>query len=731
METIESLDKRLSKLEKSSINLFNRTYQQVGSLDSDLVLRTKGQVKINFGTKFIDLVKDGKINVDASFIYETDSVGNKDGIYVIGNSAYLKIGDTVLTLVEEGIGTTYVAFLEAQDTTSEMKSTALENIGFFYGSLSDLDDSSLQNGIVYIESEQKLYIVQDGVATEFTCKFPNPITEQVVISKSDGTTGSLYITGSGISNSLAFDSFYIYVQDGQTYLQSVGDLSILVDDETVVTFDDLKTIFYSYLCSDMITSINATANSGFRLYVRDGISYLEVDRLIVRDPEEEEEDVAINVTPDMVWYYNLNEVVSMENPYTEDDDLEDDTENSDTEKLDEFSLTLAYAADYEVGDTIFIYVPITTQVEGGTDEDGNVWYTDTYTQVLLPLIVTDVDGTDITVKVDTSVATQSFTYADLHPAILGQTVYLVAKTAGITALRLHQNNMDLVTATNGTEALGDPVGRFGDIGELGLQIDENNKQVSMSGNGVYAQLGLFDQAAYTTGNSPSDDDDSSRFATTHWTRDYVQEEIAELKEEIEDEIAADIKDVTSDVSDLTTRLTNDETIISSNTTRITNLENNQPDLTDIYSQLETLTNGSSTHPIILVSGVLRRNSTSSTVYSFTGDTHSGITDLTGTVSGGIMTITIYHSSSYTLKISSVQATQCQSGDTADGSSVATISGKNTGAHWYEAFTESADNVVYIREFHKDDDSNSSWKSSSWTDSSATTAVNVTIFGYMA
>ena len=111
---IQSLKKKISELESKiqnkggSFAAFGRSYSKVGSSDSDFLIRTKGQVKIQWGSKFIDLIKDGKINVDSKFIYKESKVGVKDGIYVVGegdeSQVILKIGDTELSLKEK-IGT--------------------------------------------------------------------------------------------------------------------------------------------------------------------------------------------------------------------------------------------------------------------------------------------------------------------------------------------------------------------------------------------------------------------------------------------------------------------------------------------------------------------------------------------------------------------------------------------------------------------------------------------------
>lgn len=43
--------------------MFNSQYEELGSLDKNLILNTKGKVKIRYGNKFIDLLdENGHIN---------------------------------------------------------------------------------------------------------------------------------------------------------------------------------------------------------------------------------------------------------------------------------------------------------------------------------------------------------------------------------------------------------------------------------------------------------------------------------------------------------------------------------------------------------------------------------------------------------------------------------------------------------------------------------------------
>lgn len=264
---INALEKQIADLKKQNLAMFGRTYSQVGDTSADLVLNTRGQVKIRYGNKFIDLLKDGKINVDTDIIFtanSADSLGSRDGIYILDDgSVYLKYKDKQLQLIGQ-IGTTYVSFAETQETTVEQKLQALHNIGFYYGSLDDIDEAT--NGIVFIEADQKLYIVKDGVATDF-----------------------ITIIQQGIKNSES---------EKDTDKESNTDLPFRVEAE--------KISFNYPLIINKAHSNNAIKEeNGFYLYQNeDGNYVLEIDKLIVHNSE---------ITPQMdtrFWNDHMNMIVN-------------------------------------------------------------------------------------------------------------------------------------------------------------------------------------------------------------------------------------------------------------------------------------------------------------------------------------------------------------------------------------------------------------------------------------
>ena len=67
--------------------MFGKAYDTVGSTNKNLILQTRGDLKIRWGNKFIDLIKNGKINVNIDLLKQVDNKDsiNKDGIYLIQN----------------------------------------------------------------------------------------------------------------------------------------------------------------------------------------------------------------------------------------------------------------------------------------------------------------------------------------------------------------------------------------------------------------------------------------------------------------------------------------------------------------------------------------------------------------------------------------------------------------------------------------------------------------------
>ena len=65
--------------------MFGKAYDTVGSVDRNLILQTRGDLKVKWGNKYIDLIKNGKINVDVDLLKKIDSKDSihKDGLYLI------------------------------------------------------------------------------------------------------------------------------------------------------------------------------------------------------------------------------------------------------------------------------------------------------------------------------------------------------------------------------------------------------------------------------------------------------------------------------------------------------------------------------------------------------------------------------------------------------------------------------------------------------------------------
>lgn len=264
--------------------MFGKAYNIIGSADKNLILQTRGDLKVKWGNKYIDLIKNGKINVDVDLLKKIDNKDSiyKDGLYLIEkentSEVWLSIGGSIINLLGE-IGTTYVSFLAPQDVTSDQKLTALTNAGLYYETLDKAKEAAIKQGIVYIIDEQQFYVVKNGEYSIYKqqISIPDPlILGQLTIN---GTNGEISGTNS-LSLKLRNDNYISFDTD-----------KINIEKETIVHND--------FQSSDYIIN-----KDGYRLYIdRDGISTLEIDKVIIRQLLVYEE--IIDVT-----YSDLQELIN-------------------------------------------------------------------------------------------------------------------------------------------------------------------------------------------------------------------------------------------------------------------------------------------------------------------------------------------------------------------------------------------------------------------------------------
>lgn len=283
--------------------LFGRTYSTVGNSDSDFIIKTRGQVKVQWGKKFIDIIKDGKLNVDVTLIKEVSSIDSitSDGIYMLegSNTVVVRINGVTVSLVSDN-SDNYVSFIRPQLTTDEQKKQAQRNIGLRYSTIQEAITDSAYNGILFIDSDKKLYIAEDGVYTEYLSDISNPYNKQILIKKTikrkgEGI-GALVVSGNGEDNSLVIGSqsqgLQVYKEDSNAVVKGVGTMIEIYSDDshlielasTGVTFKT-RTAIEDTLVGDMIQSTNSSSISGYRLYYDEYSeeSTLEVDNLITRN----------------------------------------------------------------------------------------------------------------------------------------------------------------------------------------------------------------------------------------------------------------------------------------------------------------------------------------------------------------------------------------------------------------------------------------------------------------
>ena len=245
-------------------SLFGKNYQEVGKSSSPLLLRSNGETKIQWGNKFIDLIKDGKINSESkNFIYTVDTVDEitDNGIYLVSedNSIWVNIEETKvqISLSENN----YVSFLTKQETNAEQKDIALTNIGLYYNTLDDVNKSQLQAGLVYVKDTNKIYLINTGIVSEYQVVLPSTGKFEEL------TIGNINIKNNNINST---------------------SLSLSINNSNYIQLQNNSILCNVNLIADTIKSSNYINNStGYSLYIESGISYLDIDSINWRNIEKE------------------------------------------------------------------------------------------------------------------------------------------------------------------------------------------------------------------------------------------------------------------------------------------------------------------------------------------------------------------------------------------------------------------------------------------------------------
>lgn len=244
--------------------MFGRAYEEIGSSDKGLILKSSGKIKIQWGNKLIDLIDNsGNINNNVKKIINTvssESEIKQDGFYYVNNSLIAKVGNNILELVSGGNSNTYVSFITEQESDKDQKYTALKNIGFIYNNIED-NNVYPNKGIIYIEDSQTLYIVNNGRLNKYYAPLPNPYNKQFIISKpqDEESNGAIVIEGTGEKNCLKFDSLKIFSEGNDTIFESDKNYRFRVSDSESFNIDDAG------IKTNQIASFNYSLEQGFYL----------------------------------------------------------------------------------------------------------------------------------------------------------------------------------------------------------------------------------------------------------------------------------------------------------------------------------------------------------------------------------------------------------------------------------------------------------------------------------
>lgn len=327
---------------------FGKVYGKVGSTSVNLILQTKGDVKIKTPNRYITIFKNGKLNVDdTSEIFEVASEEEikKTGIYLVDSTSnsgeesqqvYLNIDGTKILLASSSDG--YISYSAVQELKPEQFIKALTNIGLYFDTLSTAQNSGIQNGLVYTLDTGILYKVINGQFTPITEAASNNNSSENSESTDDSQTteipnplqiGGLLIDG----NQMSVDGDKLTFNIGGQNILSIRNGKIYVNNDVILNK------------SQTTSSEGAVkGESGYILYAENGETWLEVDNLIVHNQSSQD-----SYTPQ---YFPLKIGSTVTNLITKAQWAET-LQSSDNSRI---KLSLKYKNEFSVGDWVLIFL---------------------------------------------------------------------------------------------------------------------------------------------------------------------------------------------------------------------------------------------------------------------------------------------------------------------------------------------------------------------------------------
>lgn len=233
-------------------------YESIGSSSSNLLLKCNGTARIQWGSKLIDLIKNGKIasgdsSSQVSVISDISEI-KSDGVYVLNKEKSLQLwvcknGEQYnLTGVD-----LYISASTKQDITAEQRKQALENIGMYYNTLDDVRSANITNGLVYVLEDSTLYTIKEGIISEFEAKLKTVTVE---------------------TNN----------EHGEIINSAIKIVLSILDEEYISLENDQITISKPVHIKEYVQfgSEGADAYHGYRFFFNGDSSQLDVDKINVR-----------------------------------------------------------------------------------------------------------------------------------------------------------------------------------------------------------------------------------------------------------------------------------------------------------------------------------------------------------------------------------------------------------------------------------------------------------------